>query len=146
MSGLRLCLLAGACSVLAACQSFPAYRVPTGPTTLVDVSRAQVTTICTGGKGYSVGKAAPGGKLPVPTDAGPVTLYAFVYLADYNVSYSCMPGLSFQPVAGSEYLFNLELEDQRCLPEIYRKGGENRTGLAIEASSARPGACAMPGK
>jgi hypothetical protein len=146
MSAVRMMAWVGAGVLLAACQSFPAYLPPANANAMVDVSRTSVTTICTGGKGYSVGKAARGGKLALPTDAGPVTLYAFVYLADYNVSYTCTPGLSFQPVVGGEYLFNIELEDQRCLPDLYRQGTENRTGLAIEASVGRPGACAMPGR
>lgn len=146
MSPLRITAFVVAGSLLAACQTFPRYQAPLHGTAIVDVSRANVTTICTGGKGYSVAGAA-GGKLAVPVDAGPVTLYSFIYLQDYNVSYSCYPGLSFQPQAGSEYLFNIELDGQRCMPDLYRKDPANtRIGLQLEPSVERPGACAMPGK
>jgi hypothetical protein len=146
MNALRIATVLAAFSLLSACQTFPAYKVAqSGDMATVDVSRAAVTVLCTGGKGYSV-PSMRGGKLLIPADSGRVTLYSFIYLADYNVSYSCSPGLSFQPKAGEEYLFNIELEDQRCLPELYRKVDGNRIGLAFEDTLAGPGSCAMPGK
>ena len=146
MNAIRFGACLAAVTVLAGCQTFPRYTAPQGSdTATVDVSRANVTVLCADGKGYTV-STPPGRKLSVPTNLGRVTLYSFIYLADYNVSYSCQPGLSFQPKAGEEYLFNIELEDQMCLPDLYRKEEGSRVGLAMEASVARPGACAMPGK
>jgi hypothetical protein len=145
MNPVRMLLAGAAATLLSACQTFPRYIPPTQDVAYVDVSRSQVTAVCTGGRGYTVA-ATPGKKLAVPVNAGPVTLYAFLYIQDYNVSYSCYPGLSFQPEAGAEYLFNMEIDAQACFPEIYRKAEGNRTGLAIEPSAGKPGTCAMPGK
>jgi hypothetical protein len=146
MSALRIATGLAVVSLLSACQTFPRYNLAQGgPTATVDVSRANVTVLCSGGKGYSV-PTVRGGKLLIPANEGRVTLYSFIVLADYNVTYSCSPGLSLQPKAGEEYLFNIEFEDQKCLAELYRKAEGNRVGLAIETSLAGPGLCAMPGK
>jgi hypothetical protein len=130
-----------AAATLSGCVSLPPYVAPAAgePTAIVDTSRVQPTSICSNGTLYSV-KAPRDNKLVVPAN-GRVAIYTWVELYDYNVTYSCGPGVSFQPAKGASYLLNLQIEDQKCLMEVYRQGGQNRTGLDIEPSAAGPQFC-----
>lgn len=127
-------LAAIAAATLCGCVSLPPYFAPPAgeQTAIVDTSRVKPTAICTNGTLYSV-SAPRDNRLVVPTNTR-VALYSFVQLADYNVTYTCNPGISFKPANGVSYLLNLEIEDQKCRMEVYKQGGSNRTGLDVEAS------------
>jgi FKBP-type peptidyl-prolyl cis-trans isomerase len=137
----NLLVAALAAATLCGCVSLPPYTGPAAgePTAIVDTSRVKPTSICTNGTLYSV-KAPRDNKLVIPA-SGRVALYSFVELYDYNVTYSCGPGISFKPANGVSYLLNMEIEDQVCRLEIYRQGGKNRTGLDLEMSIAGPQYC-----
>ena len=141
MNRTSLTVAALAACVASGCSSLPRYAGPAAgePTAIVDTSRVQPTMICTNGTLYQVGPARDN-RLAIPTSSR-VALYHFVYIDDYNVSYTCNPGISFQPVNGLTYLFNLEIEDQKCRVEIYREGESNRTGLGLEWSVRPPQYC-----
>jgi len=130
-----------AAATLSGCVSFPPYPGPAAgePTAIVDTSRVKPTTICTNGTLYTV-KAPRDNKLVIPA-TGRVGLYSFVQLYDYNVTYTCDPGVSFKPANGVSYLLNMEIEDQKCRLEVYREGGKNRTGLDLEMSIGAPQFC-----
>lgn len=137
----RILAAAALVGMLSACVGLPPYKAPpAGPeTATVDVSRMNASSICTDGTLYSVGRVKDG-RLTVPTTSR-VALYSWVYISDYDTSYSCMPGVSFKPEAGGSYLMNLELESKGCRVEVYRQGADNRIGLDVEASAAPPQYC-----
>lgn len=124
--------------VLIGCASLPPYVPPAAgeASAIVDVSRMHADSICTKGVFYSVTKPKDG-KLLVPA-SGRVALYSYIQIAGYNVNYTCLPGISFQPESGQSYLLNLEIMDQKCRLEIYREGAKNRVGLDV-VPSAGPG-------
>lgn len=126
----------GLVSMLTACVGLPPYKAPPPGegTAVVDVSRLNLSSVCHGGKAYSVGKVKDN-KLVVPAD-GRMGFFSFLYISEYYSSYSCMPGVSFKPEAGREYLLNFELDGEKCWLEAYRKGAANRTGLDIEPTVA----------
>ena len=131
-------------SVLSGCASLPPYRppMPSAQTAVVDVSRISADAICVDSTVYEVGEVA-GGKLIVPTDSR-IALHSFVYIADYDVNYSCYPGISFQPRAGAEYLMNLEVGSSACRLEVYRKDEAAPVGLALVPSIGPSTWCGKP--
>ena len=131
-------------SVLSGCASLPPYRppMPSAQTAMVDVSRISADAICVDSTVYEVGTVA-GGKLIVPTD-GRIALHSSVYIADYDVNYSCYPGISFQPRAGAEYLMNLEVGSSACRLEVYRKDEAAPVGLALVPSIGPSTWCGKP--
>jgi hypothetical protein len=135
----RMSLAVSTMLALTACVGFPAYQgpAPGAPSAVVDIHRINASSICTDGKFYSI-PSANGGKLLLPA-TGRIGLYSFVSIVDYNVSYTCAPGLSFQPEPGQEYLMNLETDGEGCKLEVYRKSDANRIGLELEPSVG-PGA------
>lgn len=137
----KTAFFAGAMLLLAACTTLPPYRAPaaSAETAVVDVSRIDPSAICVDGKLYKL-DAVPGKKLQVPTDTR-VALHSFVYISDYNMNYSCYPGVSFQPKPGAEYLMNLEMDSRACVLEVYRKDSELPVGLALELSEGPPQYC-----
>lgn len=128
-------------ALMTACSSLPRYQPPpAGPdVAMVDLSRINANAICTGGELYDIGPVEDN-MLPVPTDSR-VALYGWVYISDYYASYSCMPGISFQPEPGVTYLMNLELESKSCRAEVYRTGADNRVGLDVVPSVGPPSLC-----
>lgn len=129
----RMGLPALAALALTACVGFPPYKGPAhgAPTAVVDVHRINATSICTDGKFYSL--PANTGLVLLPA-TGRVGIYSFMSIADYNVTYTCAPGLSFKPEPGQEYLMNVENDGKGCKLEVYRKSDANRIGLELEPS------------
>lgn len=123
------------------CANLPPYRepAPSEATATVDVSRINPGAICVAGKLYGLA-ARPGGQVVVPTDTR-VALHSFLYIADYQVSYSCYPGVSFQPVPGERYLMNLEYDSKACHLEVYRKDDAAPVGLDLVPSVGPPVYC-----
>lgn len=139
---LREFLMAAGCALtLAGCVSLPPYRAPSASaeTATVDVGRINASAICVDGTLYKLG-ATPGRQVQVPTNTR-VALYSFVYISDYDASYSCYPGVSFQPRSGANYLMNLEYDSKACKLEVYRKEEQAPIGLALEPSAGPPVFC-----
>ena len=134
-------LAALAAATLSGCVSFPPYVPPAAgePSAIIDTSRVNASLLCSNGTLYSV-KAPKDNKLTVPADRR-IAVYSALTLVDYNVTYSCSPGLSFKPVSGVSYLLNLEVENQVCRIEVYREGAKNRTGLDLEWTVRGPQDC-----
>lgn len=131
------------CLLLSACQSFPPYGSPAAGTDIatIDLSRSNVSSICVNGELYTVTRASGDlTKLPVPTNTR-VGINSFYYYSGYQVSYSCAPGISFQPKAGEHYLVTFENDSNGCRLEVYRKDEPSRIGLAIERSIAQAQYC-----
>jgi len=141
MKSIRMAIALSACAALTACAGFPPYQPPpAGPdVATIDLSRFNADSICTGGELYSIRKVE-GDKLLVPTTSR-VALYSWVYISDYYMNYSCMPGVSFQPVAGETYLMNLELDSKACHAEVYRHSPDSRVGLDLVYSEGPPALC-----
>lgn len=124
------------------CASLPPYQAPskTDPgSAILDLSRIPSGSICTNGVLYAFNNSREK-ELAVPT-GGRVGISSYVMMADYQVTYSCYPGLSFKPEAGKQYLLNVEIEDQKCRLEIYQKGAQSRTGLALVPGVLPPQYC-----
>jgi len=124
------------------CASLPPYQAPpkTDPgAAILDLSRIPSGSICTNGVLYAFNNSREK-ELAVPT-GGRIGISSYVMMADYQVTYSCYPGLSFKPEAGKQYLLNVEIEDQKCRLEIYQKGAQNRTGLALVPGVLPPQYC-----
>jgi len=122
--------------------SLPPYQAPpkTDPgAAILDLSRIPSGSICTNGVLYAFNNSREK-ELAVPT-GGRIGISSYVMMADYQVTYSCYPGLSFKPEAGKQYLLNVEIEDQKCRLEIYQKGAQNRTGLALVPGVLPPQFC-----
>lgn len=141
MSPLRYAAIALLCTALAACAGFPPYLGPAPglPTARIDLQRAHADTLCVGGKLYSL--TAPQPKVLVVPAVGRVGLYSFASIADYNVTYTCMPGISFKPVPDETYLLNFENDSKACHLEVYHEGAANRIGLDVEPSVGNPAYC-----
>jgi hypothetical protein len=128
--------------MLPACVTLPPYKAPSKDdpnVAIVDVSRIPSGSICTGGVLYTLGNMKTK-DIPVPTNSR-AGVYSFVYIAEYQVSYSCQPGISFQPEPGKHYLMNLEIQDQKCNLEVYEKSDANRTGLQLVPKIGPPEYC-----
>lgn len=128
--------------VLVACASLPPYAQPSpGPlTATLDVSRlGNVGPICTDGNQYALG-AIKDRKIIVPA-TGRVGLYSFLIISDYNMNYTCHPGISFKPEPGQTYVLNMETESKGCMLEVYRKSDINRIGLDVESTAGPPQFC-----
>jgi hypothetical protein len=134
LRNVALALLAG--TSMCACTGFPTYKAPpAGPdTATIDVSRINASTLCTNGHFFTIGPVKDG-QLVVPA-TGRTAVYSWVSIAEYQVTYTCMPGVSFQPDAGQSYLLNLEVDGKACRLEIYQKGAPNRIGLDLVRSAA----------
>ena len=128
-------------ATLSACSSLPPYRAPVASdkTATVDVSRINANSICVNGELYGIG-SVPNKQLIVPTDSR-VAIYAWVYISEYYSNYSCMPGISFRPKPGANYLMNLELQSDVCVIEVYRKDDAMPLGLDVERTSGPARLC-----
>lgn len=136
-----LLAMAGA-MLLSGCSSLPRYVPPSAdlPQATVDVSLLPQPSVCVAGKLYSANKG-PDGRISVPATGARVAIHSFVYIDDYNVSYSCYPGISFRPEEGAGYTTRVEIEDQKCRLEVYREGAKNRVGLDLVESIGPPYLC-----
>ena len=142
MSLLRVLPILAASAALSACATLPPYAAPPAgaDTATLDLSRlANAGPICVNGSQYALGSIKDG-KLIVPT-TGRIGLYSFLLIADYNVTYTCHPGISFRPAPGEVYLVNMEATGSGCLLEVYRKSDRNRIKLDIEATAGLPQYC-----
>ncbi len=127
---------------LTACVSLPQYKAPSTNDpgiAILDLSRIPSGSICSAGVLYSFNNSRE--KELAVTTTGRIGISSYVQMADYQVTYSCYPGVSFKPEAGKRYLLNLEIEDQRCRLEIYEKGAKNRTSLALVPDLGPPQYC-----
>lgn len=132
----------GAALLSVACAGLPPYQAPSKSdpgSAIVDFSRIPSGSICTNGVLYAFNNSREK-EQAVPT-GGRVGISSYVMMADYQVTYSCYPGLSFKPEAGKQYLLNVEIEDQKCRLEVYEKGAPNRTGLALVPNVLPPQFC-----
>jgi hypothetical protein len=124
--GLALAALA----LLSGCVSYPPYKAPPpGPdTATIDMSRFSVASLCQKGKAYRVPRT-PDGKVVVSTD-GRVSVTGIAQFIGFNVTYTCMPSISFRPEAGQSYFMTLRALSEGCEMEVYRLDpAEPRVGL-----------------
>lgn len=122
---------------LSACSLAPYKPAPGEPTAVINVKNVPGPSICTDkGRRYSL-VPDRNNEAKIPANER-LTLYSFVYIAGYNVSWSCMPGIGFTPEAGKAYYGTVESENQRCRYELYRAGADNRIGLDFEPTIAPP--------
>ena len=136
----RLGLCIGAAAFMTACGVVP-YQ-PTPQDVLVPVKLVGMGSprMCRDGKLYSLPADASGESVKVPSGQR-ITFGTFMYFDGYNVSYSCLPRVSFVPEAGRTYVSNSGLRDQRCFVEVVREDLSRDTGVAPELSLAPPEPC-----
>ena len=130
----------GMAAVLAACGAVPYQPGPNevlAPVKLVGLGSPRM---CMDGKLYSL-SADKSETVKVPVGQR-ITLGSYMYFDGYNVSFSCMPQLSFMPQAGLSYVSNAGLRDQRCFVELVREDASRETGVAPEPSLGPPQSCA----
>jgi hypothetical protein len=134
-AGLALCMVAA--TLVTACGVVP-YQ-PTPQDVLVPVKLVGMGSprMCRDGKFYSLTTDAAGDTVRVPAGQR-ITFGTYMYFDGYNVSYSCLPQLSFVPEAGRSYVSNSGLRDQRCFVELVREDVSRDTGVAPELSLGAP--------
>lgn len=129
----------GLASMLAACGVVPYQPAPNevlAPVKLVGIGSPRM---CLDGKMYSL-SVDNHQTVKVPVGQR-ITLGSYMYFDGYSVSFSCMPRLSFTPAAGSSYVSNAGLVDQRCFMELVREDNTRDTGVVPEMTIGPPVAC-----
>jgi hypothetical protein len=71
------------------------------------------------------------GELQVPVNHR-LILYKVLVASGYQVMYSCTPGLSFVPYAGTTYYADFALRAEHCLLNLYREDPSSRVGIAFD--------------
>lgn len=124
-------LLLGGCMVL------PKYVPAAGePVAIIQADRLPSPSFCADGVGYDATVAADG-TMQVPANKR-ISLYSYVVLADYNVTYTCMPGASYTFDPGKRYVAAIEHVQGGCAIDLVQVRDEAETGLATEPSESGP--------
>jgi hypothetical protein len=137
MSRKLLFALPTATLLLGGCMILPKYTPAAGePVATIQADRLPSPSFCADGVGYDA-KVAPDGTIQVPANKR-VSLYSYVVLADYNVTYTCMPGRSFTFEPGKRYVGAVQHLTGGCAIDLVQLNDGTETGLAPEPSESGP--------
>jgi len=146
MSRIASMLLAGAAlAAFGGCTILPVYHpaagVATAPVQVNELARGN-KTLCLDGQLYRVEPDAKG-NVNLPLDQRATLRSSFAW-ASGNMNYSCNPGTSLVPRAGSAYtmVFEIEPENHSCSFRPYRQTTANRIGLEFEPTIGMAQSCA----
>jgi len=121
---------------LAGC--LPIYR-PGAGTALTDVKlspnmRNDALTLCVDATCYTAHPRKGHLQVPVGHD---VTIFRNFVAGGYQVTYSCYPGMRFQPQADLAYYADFEIRADRCGFWIFRLDPSSRVGIAFDPTARR---------
>jgi hypothetical protein len=92
--------------------------------------------MCRGGQNNRLSQDGQG-YAQVPAGAR-VSIEESYMASNGTYSYSCSPGVSFQPEASKHYAMSFDLRDGMCYASLFREDDSTPTGLALEPSVGRP--------
>ena len=137
MSRNRLLALPAVFALLGGCMILPTYAPAAGePVAIIQADRLPSPSFCADGVGYDA-KVAADGTIQVPANKR-VSLYSYVVLADYNVTYTCMPGASYTFDPGKRYIGAVQHVPGGCAIDLVQLSDATDTGLAPEPSESGP--------
>lgn len=130
--------------LLSGCVGLQPYPFKQGQSVaLVDVGHVPAAWMCTDEGRYSL--VPDKQKLAIVPAGKRISVFSFVYIQGYQMNWTCAPGISFTPAAGTRYYGNVEIANQACRMEVYKGGADNRVGLDIDTTIG-PGYCPAPAK
>ncbi|MFY2765247.1 hypothetical protein [Arenimonas sp. MALMAid1274] len=132
-----LLALPAAAALLGGCVILPTYAPAAGePVAIIQADRLPSPSFCADGVGYDA-KVAKDGTIQVPANKR-ISLYSYVVRADYNVTYTCVPGASYTFEPGRRYVGAVQDVTGGCAIDLVQLSDTTDTGLAPEPSQSGP--------
>jgi hypothetical protein len=134
----KLILAVSAAALLGGCVVLPVYEPAVGEATAALDTEFMPPTIaiCVDGAGYKVRKDADG-TVRLPADRR-ISLYTTLVMADYNVTYTCHPGASYQFDPTKRYVATVHNDSRGCAIDLVQENPDTPTGLAVEPTGFGP--------